>query len=162
MLGQLNTDKSWTQLISELIDEFRKWGVDRNDLILPKVTDARNHGVVLVEFVWKKEWTKVECTKFSGEYHGAERNLSAIKSAIRAGRLADQRGIGSIFAQVAELMALPDPDDPYAILGIPKGATPGIIKEAYRKKVMKAHPDHGGTRKEYDRVRKAAETLGVV
>lgn len=160
--GDLHTSKSWTQLNSELNDEFRKWGVPTHDIILPTSTEARNHGIVVVEFLWRGDWKKVECSKFAQGNNGAERNLSAIVGAIKAGRLADQRGIGSIFAQVAQLMALPDPDDPFTVLGITKGSSPSVIKDAYRQRVMKAHPDHGGTREEYDRVRKAAETLGVV
>lgn len=32
-------------------------------------------------------------------------------------------------------------EDPYAVLGIPRDATPGEIKRAYRRKVFENHPD---------------------
>ena len=42
--------------------------------------------------------------------------------------------------------------DPYKILGIPKQYDETILKKAYLKKAMKAHPDRGGSKKEFQKV----------
>ncbi|MBS1581070.1 MAG: J domain-containing protein [Bacteroidetes bacterium] len=34
------------------------------------------------------------------------------------------------------------PRDPYSVLGIPRDATAAAIREAYRRQVKRAHPDH--------------------
>ncbi|WP_458185477.1 J domain-containing protein [Haladaptatus sp. NG-WS-4] len=46
----------------------------------------------------------------------------------------------------------------FAILGLPTSATLSEIKSAYREKIKDAHPDHGGTREEFQRVREAYTT----
>jgi curved DNA-binding protein CbpA len=45
--------------------------------------------------------------------------------------------------------------DPYALLGLPRAATPGAIKSAYRQRVQTAHPDRGGDPQEFIAVVKA-------
>ena len=42
--------------------------------------------------------------------------------------------------------------DPYKILGIPKQYDETILRKAYLKKAMKAHPDRGGSKKEFQKV----------
>ena len=42
--------------------------------------------------------------------------------------------------------------DPYNILGIPKQYTESQLKKAYLKKAMKAHPDRGGSKNEFQKV----------
>ncbi|WP_115862750.1 J domain-containing protein [Halorussus litoreus] len=43
----------------------------------------------------------------------------------------------------------------FAILGVPQGATLAEVKRAYRERVKEVHPDHGGDREEFQRVREA-------
>ncbi len=162
MVGQLHTTKSWNQITDDLLDELRKWDVSRRDVILPTMAATVESENVVVEFLFKGEWRTVECSKFSGQIRGAHRNLLAISLAVRATRMADQRGIASILAQVSHLLALPDPNDPYVILGIAPTKDLDAMKKAYRARIMEVHPDRGGDRKEFDRVRKAAETLGII
>jgi DnaJ-class molecular chaperone len=49
--------------------------------------------------------------------------------------------------------------DPYKILGIPKGASPDLIREAYRKKSKKYHPDAGGDEWAFIQVEEAYRCL---
>lgn len=43
----------------------------------------------------------------------------------------------------------------FAILGVPATASIGEVKRAYRRKVKQVHPDHGGDREEFERLREA-------
>ena len=160
VFGQLNTTKTWTELLGDLREEFRKWGIQ--DYVLPVHALCKAQGSVNVEFVLRGEWVTPQCSRWGpGEYKWLERNLCAIVVAIRAARMADQRGIGDIFAQVAQHLALPDKDDPYAVLGLEGRAavSDAELKAAYRVASKRAHPDQGGSAEEFLRVKEAYDTI---
>lgn len=54
--------------------------------------------------------------------------------------------------------AVDSADAAYAVLGLPDGASLEEIKRAYRRKVKEVHPDQGGDRDEFQRVREAYDT----
>ncbi|WP_435195589.1 DnaJ domain-containing protein [Natronomonas sp. EA1] len=43
----------------------------------------------------------------------------------------------------------------FAVLGLPPSADEGAVKSAYRERVKEVHPDHGGSKEEFARVREA-------
>ena len=102
-----------------------------------------------------------------GDRNAPERNLCAIREVVRSLRLADQRGIGLVMAQAAKsLLALPEPvepGDPDYVLGVRKETPSAVKKAAYRELVKMYHPDTPvtGNRERYDRIRAAAEALGL-
>ncbi len=49
--------------------------------------------------------------------------------------------------------------DLYAVLGVERDATAGQIRKAYRARVFKAHPDHGGSVEEFQLLTTALEVL---
>lgn len=49
--------------------------------------------------------------------------------------------------------------DPYAVLGVRRGADQAEIHAAYRAAVRRTHPDAGGTAVEFEAVQEAYETL---
>lgn len=53
---------------------------------------------------------------------------------------------------------MPSPD-PYAILGLPKDASPEDVRKAYREKAKDSHPDTGGNAKEFAIVKLAHDVL---
>ncbi|ADQ67962.1 dnaj-class molecular chaperone with c-terminal zn finger domain [Halogeometricum borinquense DSM 11551] len=58
--------------------------------------------------------------------------------------------------------ARPKPDDPVTAafdhLDLPRTASPAEVKVAYRDKVKTAHPDHGGSQAEFQRLQEAYAT----
>lgn len=162
-LGSLNTKRTWQDLRDELADELREWGVDKEDIVLPAARNSREQGYVELQFHYKGEWRNVRCNKFTSESNGQNKNLAAIKDVVKSARMAEQRGIGTMFAAVASLMALPDPNDPFVILGISPTTDKDVLRSAYRRRLQETHPDkQGGSRDAYDRVRGAAKKLGML
>ena len=162
-LGQLRTNKGWGELMSEVREEFEKWGV--GEVRYPTKRDALASGKVEVLVHGKNgEWTEVKCDAFGGA-RGPEHNLCAIREAVRGARLADQRGIGSVLVAATKLLALPavvDANSPYAVLGVRPADGSATVREAYRRRVKETHPDQGGDPAEFIRVQAAGRELGVV
>ena len=50
-----------------------------------------------------------------------------------------------------------DENYPYSVFGLPRSASDEDMKKAYRKSVLKAHPDRGGTCAAFRKVREAWE-----
>ncbi|MDH5020710.1 J domain-containing protein [Halobacterium rubrum] len=49
-------------------------------------------------------------------------------------------------------------EDAFELLGVPAGASDAELKAAYREQVKESHPDHGGDRETFERVREAYAT----
>ena len=50
-----------------------------------------------------------------------------------------------------------EPDYPYSVFGLKKSSSDEDMKSAYRKSVLKAHPDRGGSNELFRKVREAWE-----
>jgi len=57
------------------------------------------------------------------------------------------------------------PEDPtagaLAVLGVPPGAPPDVMRRAYRARLKETHPDHGGTAEAVRKVIAAGQALGL-
>jgi len=49
-------------------------------------------------------------------------------------------------------------EEAFELLGVPAGASDAELKAAYRERVKESHPDHGGDREAFERVREAYAT----
>jgi curved DNA-binding protein CbpA len=49
--------------------------------------------------------------------------------------------------------------DPYRVLGVPHGASPAVVLDAYRRLSKLHHPDQGGTAEHFVEIQRAYETL---
>ena len=158
-LGQLNTTLPWNDLVRRMRENFDKWDVE---WMRPNKQDSTEAGFVRVEFMHRGVWHTAECGRFGNEHNGANKNLHALLLAFEAIRKADQRGIAGVFTQVAQAFALPEgASDAHDVLGVGSGATADEIRTAYRAKLIKAHPDHGGTIDDLQKVRDAGRKLNV-
>ena len=158
--GHLNTRRKWGDIMHDLLKEFELWGVDRKEILLPIL--AKSEDEVKVEFAYKGAYRPITCSRFSHDYNGPARNLAAIVSVIKSARLADQRGIGQVLADMSSLLALPDPSDPHTVLGVTPDWKKDDIRTQYRDLIKKAHPDiEGGDVETFKRIVKAGKGLGV-
>lgn len=48
---------------------------------------------------------------------------------------------------------------PHAVLGVVPDAPDAVVKATAREKLKRAHPDHGGSRAEFQRVKQARDQL---
>jgi len=62
-------------------------------------------------------------------------------------------------------VTLRPPEDPtagaLAVLGVPPGAPPDVVRRAYRARLKETHPDHGGTADAVRKVIAAGQALGL-
>jgi len=82
-------------------------------------------------------------------------------------RLQEQRGTVTGDSEYSKLR-LPSGDEDavaagsppaYATLGVDPDADPGEVKAAFRERVKEVHPDQGGSREAYERVRNAKQAM---
>jgi Ferredoxin len=50
-------------------------------------------------------------------------------------------------------------DTPFEVLGVDADAAPETVERAYRRRIKTAHPDHGGSPREFQRVRAAYQAI---
>jgi len=60
---------------------------------------------------------------------------------------------------IAVMSLEPGVESPFDVLSVDPDADPEAIKEAYRERVKDAHPDHGGSAREFQLVRAAYEEI---
>ena len=113
------------------------------DYILPYKSDAVRSGQVSLTLRVNGNEKTVPCSKFTGQPNGHEANLLALTQAVKATRLADQRGIGSILAEVSSLVAL-NAYDAWRVLGAEENDLE-TARRYYHEKLKMYHPDNPDT-----------------
>ena len=155
--GNLTSNVRWGDLLDRCRGTFRKW--DIGEYMLPNYRRSVESGAVTIEFIHRGEWRKATCTRWGKD---ARRNFHALVLAFEAVRKADQRGIAGVFAEVASAFALPPgASSAHQTLGVGTSATEDEIRAAYRARLQETHPDHGGERADFDKVREAGRALGL-
>ena len=162
-VADLNTNKSWRDTLADLVDEFRKWGVQ--DYVLPIIKESEITSEIKVAFVLRGEWTDLICARWRpGTHKWLERNIRAIYLAINNTRLMDQRGLGSLLAAAAAPLALPSGTrEPLDVLGLrPGDYSSAELQTAFRARSKVVHPDmSNGSRAAWDELISAAQALGI-
>ena len=68
----------------------------------------------------------------------------------------DSNFFGNPFEECREEKGL---DENYSVLGLKRSASQEDIKQAFREKALRTHPDKGGDEEEFKKVREAYENL---
>lgn len=93
-------------------------------------------------------------------------NAQAIARTLEAKRALARYGVETIESEY-QTMALPSADGdavvasvpPHKVLGVAPDAPPAVVKGAYRELLMERHPDHGGSREEFEQLQAAKEAM---
>lgn len=81
-------------------------------------------------------------------YTSVTGNIAAIAAHVAATRAIERHGVATVAEMFEGFAALPAPGAGrpwWEVLGIPSGATPEQIEDAYRAKAKEHHPDAGGS-----------------
>jgi hypothetical protein len=94
------------------------------------------------------------------QYDRVADNLAAIAATLEAMRAIERHGGAAILDRAfAGFVALPAPEQPWQVLGVPRGASKDEIDKAYRQLASKHHPDKGGDPSEMARINQARDAL---
>lgn len=114
---------------------------------------------VAVYFQWRGKQMTFACDRWSK----VEDNVRAVGKTVEALRGIERWGASDMMERAfSAFEALPAPGQAvtlscWDILNVEPHASPEEIKSAWRKRMKSAHPDHGGTRDEYEEVQRAYE-----
>ena len=152
--GSLYTKRTADLIKSDIREEFRLWGMDRDEY---DIFPAGGHTEAAIEFWLNGKKQVIKCSK-AWEYRS---NLVGLLGILRALRLAHQRGILEELASaaVAMLPAGPQHRDPYEVLGVRSDAPLEVIKASYRALAGGAHPDKGGDVEKMKELNEALERI---
>lgn len=169
-------DKPLSQVSKVVLAELGRLGV-RSGVVISTNVSLRRDGLpysnqrrpedpgAAVYFQFKGQPRVLACDRWLTP----EENLVAIAKHIEALRGQDRWGVGSLEQAFSGYQALPPPPDiaPHwsTVLGVSPSATSAEIRAAYTERVVRAHPDHGGSVEELGRVRAAwaaARSAGLV
>ncbi|WP_372478916.1 J domain-containing protein [Halomicrobium sp. HM KBTZ05] len=98
-------------------------------------------------------------------YQQFRSNVRAVGLYLREKRKMEQRPVVTGESEFANAR-LPSGDETvvaqrpaHDVLGVDRDADPEAVEQAYRERVKEAHPDHGGSEEDLQRVRQAKEVL---
>lgn len=155
-----------------VVSELGSLGVRNNLWVISSNLELRNDGLprssqrapedpgVAVYWTRGKEQQKVMAIDI---YDRVADNLAAIAATLNAMRAIERHGGAQILERAFtgfDALAAPTSFDPWAVLGLKRGASSEEIEAKFREMAKRHHPDAGGTHDEFVRIQRArAEAL---
>lgn len=94
------------------------------------------------------------------QYQKIADNLAAIAATLEAMRAIERHGGAAILDRAfTGFVALPAPEQPFQVLGVPATATRDEIETAHGRLAMKHHPDRGGDSEQMARINAARDAM---
>lgn len=154
--------------VARVIDELERLGVKRDDLVISTNVRTRLDGLPRSDqgnptdpgaaVYWEKKG-KRQCLAID-HYDRVSDNLAAIAATLDAMRSIERHGGAEILDRAfTGFTALPAPEQPWQVLGVPMDANWETIRDAHRKLAMQHHPDRGGDAGAMARINAARDAL---
>lgn len=157
------------QGVGRVLNELGLMGVREDDIVvstnvkptlagLPSSKDRvpQDPGVAVY---WSKRGQTQRCMAID-RYTTVADNLAAIAATLDAMRAIERHGGAEILDRAfTGFVALPSPEQPWQVLGIPMEASRDQVEQAYRRLAMTHHPDRGGDAGEMARVNAARDAM---
>lgn len=156
-------DTPFRRTKSDLADEMRRMEVDdwRLDdhrgsggdpgIVIRWIKDGKEYAVAADQYRQKSSNLREAFLWLKETRKSSERDVATARDAFAAAALTD----GS-----ERVAGRPAPsEEPYKVLGVPEDSSLEAVEQAYREFVQQDHPDKGGDREEFVRVKKAYESI---
>lgn len=171
--------KTWSELIQQLDDTKRKWGIGELTIanaLPPKSRQKRyqsdDERTVTLGFAFYSGGRR-EIKLVVKREQTATENLALIATALEMIRMAQVRGVSDLLVKLYRQMyplpapaPLPPPPGPapripphYAVLHLAPDAPLAVCEASYRALARTAHPDQGGSTAQMQRLNLAIETI---
>ncbi len=156
--------------LSRILLELERMGIDRQHVVISTNVRLRLDGLPRsgerepddpgAAVYWqdpggsRKRCMAIDC------YTKVADNLAAIAATLEAMRAIERHGGAEILDRAfTGFVALPAPEQPWQVLGVPMQANRSEIETAYRRLAMQHHPDRGGDAGEMARINAARDAM---
>lgn len=162
-------DLTIAEATKRVVTELGSLGVRNNLWVISSNLELRNDGLprsnqrapedpgVAVYWTRAKEQQKVMAIDI---YDRVADNLGAIAATLNAMRAIERHGGAQILERAFtgfDALAAPTAFDPWAVLGLRRGASNEEIEAKFRELAKRHHPDAGGTHDEFVKIQRARQ-----
>lgn len=158
------------QGLQRVLDELGRMGVRREDVIISTNVVTRLDGLPRsgqrmpddpgAAVYWHDRVSRQRRCMAIDRYTKVQDNLAAIAATLEAMRAIERHGGAEILDRAfTGFTALPAPEQPWQVLGVPMSASRADIEVAYRRLAMQHHPDRGGDAAAMARVNSARDAM---
>lgn len=156
--------------ISRVLVELERMGIDRQDVLISTNVQTRLDGLPRsgqrapedpgAAVYWRDpDGRNARCMAVD-RYDTVADNLAAIAATLEAMRAIERHGGAEILDRAfSGFIALPAPEQPWQVLGVPMQAARSDVDAAYRRLAMQHHPDRGGDQAEMSRINAARDAM---
>ena len=154
--------------LGRVLGELGRMGVSRDDVVISTNAPLRLDGMPKSNAgaigdpgaaVYWRQGKATRCMAID-RYDALADNLAAIAATLDAMRSIERHGGAEILDRAfTGFVALPSPEQPWQVLGLPMEASRDQVEHAYRRLAMQHHPDRGGNPDEMARINAARDAM---
>ncbi len=156
--------------LQRILEQLQAMGIERQDIVISTNVRTRLDGLPRsgereptdpgAAVYWQDPNGKRKRCMAIDRYTKVADNLAAIAATLDAMRSIERHGGAEILDRAfTGFVALPAPEQPWQVLGVPMAASRDEIEQAYRRLAMTHHPDRGGEASAMARINSARDAM---